>query len=432
MAGYRRTRLASGVHDPLGARALVLDDGVMQVALVCLDLVALSWRYMDAARDLIEPACGIPPDRVIGWATHTHTGPITDEKLPTGVPDPEYMRRVVQGMAEAVQKAQGRLTEARLKVGIGHEDRFAFNRRAARRGKPLPPGANELLSLLREGAVPAEPPTASPEWRRAAQLIDPDVAVLYAESVDGSPIATLVNHALHCDTIGGCEYSAGWPHYAYAALQATRGEEMTTLFANGACGDINHIDRENPDQAKGHELAQRIGAAVGSMADAMCTSLKYHEIARIRLARKEMELPVHEISESELAAAHQVLGHRPTGEKRREQYYAEDVVTLAEWPRQVLSEVRGLRLGSAALVALPGEVFVELGLAIKRQSPFETTFVIELANDYWGYIAPRAAFAEGGYEVMKAGTQCLGPGAGEIVVEAALAVLAELYASEGE
>jgi len=410
----------------------VLADGSTQAALVGLDIVALSRRYIDAARDLIEPACGIRPDHVICWATHTHTGAITDDKLPAGVPDEEYMQRVVHGIAEAVQTAQGRLAEARLKVGVGHEDRFAFNRRAARRGKPLPPGANELLSLLREGVVPAAPPTTSPEWRRAAQLIDPDVGVLYAENVDGSPIAALVNHALHCDTIGGCEYSAGWPHYVYAALRAARGEEMTSLFANGACGDINHIDREDPDQAKGHELAQSIGSALGCMADAMCTSLEYQIASRIVVAHKEIDLPVHKVSELELAAAHHVLGSRQTGELPREQYYAADVVELAEWPDQARSEVVGLRLGSAALVTLPGEIFVELGLAIKRRSPFSNTLVIELGNDYWGYIAPRAAFAEGGYEVMKAATQCLGPGAGETVVEAALAVLAELYESEGE
>jgi neutral ceramidase len=76
-----------------------------------------------------------------------------------------------------------------------------------------------------------------------------------------------------------------------------------------------------------------------------------------------------------------------------------------------------------AVVTLPGEVFVELGLAIKRASPFRTTLVIELANDNPAYIPTKKAFAEGSYETVNSRVQ---PGSGEQMAEAATRLLKEL------
>jgi len=88
------------------------------------------------------------------------------------------------------------------------------------------------------------------------------------------------------------------------------------------------------------------------------------------------------------------------------------------------AEVTVLTLGSeVAIVCLPGEVFVELGLAIKQGSPFRTTLVVELSNCVETiYIPTRAAYAQGSYEVTNSTLQ---PGAGELLVETALTLLRE-------
>ena len=80
-------------------------------------------------------------------------------------------------------------------------------------------------------------------------------------------------------------------------------------------------------------------------------------------------------------------------------------------------EVQAIRLDrDTAIVTLPHEVFVELGMAIKSASPFRTTIVISLANDLDFYIPTRRAFEEGHYEP----TTCpLEPGCGEQLVHAA-------------
>ena len=87
-------------------------------------------------------------------------------------------------------------------------------------------------------------------------------------------------------------------------------------------------------------------------------------------------------------------------------------------------EVQVFRLSSdVAVVGLPGEVFVDLGLEIKQASPFATTLVIELCQDTPGYIPTKKAFAEGSYETVNSR---IAPGGGEVMAEAAIRLLKEL------
>jgi hypothetical protein len=103
----------------------------------------------------------------------------------------------------------------------------------------------------------------------------------------------------------------------------------------------------------------------------------------------------------------------------------DEVAASAEGPRTSLpAEVQVIRIGDdTAFVALPGEIFVELGLAIKKGSPFKNTFVIELANESPAYVPTRKAMEQGGYE---AANSIYAPGGGETLVETALKLLGEL------
>jgi len=429
MAGYRRTRYAKGIHDPLCAKALVLDDGRRQVALVALDLICISKEHVDRARKFIEERCGIPPEHVTCWATHIHTGPVTHEDMPAGDPDEEYMALLPRKIADSVQVAQGNLREARWGVGLGRQEGLSFNRRAARRGRHLPPGTNELLQLLREGVVPQGPEIGLEEWEEKASVVDPEVGVLYFEGTDGSPIATLVNFALHCDTVGGELFSAGYPYYLSRVLKRAKGEDMVVLFANGPCGDINHVDRRKP--RKGFGEAERIGTILGGEALKVLANMEMRSSISLRASSRGLVLPRKTISKEEIKAAKNALKRVPSDQDRREKFYAEDLLHLAGTEEEIGTEVQVVALGDAALVGLPGEVFVELGLEIKRRSPFGRTFVVELADDYVGYVPTREAFREGGYEVMTARTSKLAPGAGETMVEAALELLGRLAREQG-
>ena len=137
-----------------------------------------------------------------------------------------------------------------------------------------------------------------------------------------------------------------------------------------------------------------------------------------------MKLALPEITEADRAAA------RETARRTKEAKFMDQVQTfkvldvLAREGRPLEVEVQVIALGDdVAFVSLPGEIFVELGLAIKAASPFKHTQIIELANGSIGYVPNRSAYPEGNYEVVSA--RCAA-GSGEKLVEAAVRMLKEL------
>jgi neutral ceramidase len=102
-----------------------------------------------------------------------------------------------------------------------------------------------------------------------------------------------------------------------------------------------------------------------------------------------------------------------------------DVAARAGQPWEV--EVQVVALGKElAWVALPGEIFVELGVALKKGSPFPVTMPVELANGSVGYVPSARAYPQGNYEVVSA--RCA-QGSGELLVAAALKALQEIHAA---
>ena len=90
------------------------------------------------------------------------------------------------------------------------------------------------------------------------------------------------------------------------------------------------------------------------------------------------------------------------------------------------AEVQVITLGKdVAWIGLPGEVFVELGFALKKRSPFSRTIITTLANGSWGYLPDRRSYAEANYEPESARVV---PGSGEQLVDAAVLLLNELHA----
>jgi hypothetical protein len=90
-----------------------------------------------------------------------------------------------------------------------------------------------------------------------------------------------------------------------------------------------------------------------------------------------------------------------------------------------LAEIQVFAVGQVAFVAIPGELFNELGSRIRKESPFAYTFLVTLANDNIGYIPLRAGFAQGGYEPSSSGLQ---PGAGEAIADKAIELLKRISA----
>ena len=117
----------------------------------------------------------------------------------------------------------------------------------------------------------------------------------------------------------------------------------------------------------------------------------------------------------------------PGGYKKREVIYVRETALLpGEIGPRAKTFVQALKIGNLGIATMPGEAFVELGMAVKQASPFQNTMMIELANDYRGYLPTEEAFAVGGYETWRAKSSYLEPKAGARLVKSAVAQLEKL------
>lgn len=410
LAGYYRPRQAEEVHDSLLARALCLSDSRREIAFVSCDLVGLSAAQVAAAKERITDLCGLTPAQVLVGCTHTHTGPETRTSGMFPV-DVVYAEILAQKIADAVVLAHRRLRPAGLTYGSGYEGSLGFNRRYWMRG----------------GGVRTNPGIGNPDIVRAAGPIDPQVGVVAVQRPDGSPLAVLVNYAVHLDTTGGNHVSADYPAYLTKALQARYGDEVVVLFHPGAMGDINHIDVTAKGQpVKGHSHPSRIGNTLAGEALKVLARADYTDDLIVASALGRVDLPLRTVDAERAAEAERIVREVSVGEAD----FTLDVVAarrdrdLGRLQAQTLSaEVQALRIGDLGIAAFPGELFVELGLSLKARSPYSSTLVVELANDSIGYIPTRKAYDEGGYEVT---STVLAPGAGEMLVEEAFNLLRSL------
>jgi hypothetical protein len=422
MAGYYTERGAKGTADDLFAKAIVLEQDGEQAALVVLDLISTTRAMVEAARREIEKTAKIPGDHVMISATHAHTGPVlanrgSREDTQGGKADlsQRYSAELPSHIAEAVQLAQSRLQPARASAAIGREEHLSFNRRFH----------------MKDGSVGWNPGKKNPNIVRPAGPIDPDVAVALFEEVRAKgaapPIATYVNFAMHPDTTGGELFSADYPGALSRRLADYKGPDMVTVFANAPCGNINHIDVNWAAPQKGVEEANRIGTILAADVFQAFKELQPVKGGGLRARSEIVKLPLPKIERGDVEKAKATTARYDMKSnagfsERVVAYKVLDVAARQGKPQEV--EVQVIALGDElAWVSLPGEIFVELGLAIKKASPFKQTMIAELANGSIGYIPNKEAYPQGAYEVMSA--RCA-EGSGEMLAASAVRQLKEI------
>jgi hypothetical protein len=284
---------------------------------------------------------------------------------------------------------------------------------------------------MRDGTVSWNPRKQHPDIDKPAGPIDPEIGLLYFDTPQSKPLVAFVNFALHPDTTGGTKISADFPGALARLLSEYKDQEMLTIFANGACGNINHRNINWNDPQKGAGEARRIGTVLAGAVFKAWYSLEPLNKGALRVQSKIVQAPLPKITPDDIAKANDVVKRLSgPGTQFMEKVKAFQVLDVAAREGKPLDvEIQVITLGDQiAWVSLPGEVFVELGLAIKKASPFKYTMIVELANGSIGYIPNKAAYAEGNYEVVSA--RCA-EGAGELMVATAIDLLNE-QASKGK
>lgn len=420
LGGYYKFRGSAGVLDPLYAKTIVMEKDGTHAVIVVLDLSGTVRAGVEAARKAIQEQCGIEGDHVLISGTHTHTGPqqprgsmmddITKVNLPAGV---SYIGSLPGLIAESVKQAKAKLAPVNASVAIGKAEGLSFNRR-----------------ILREGQQEAiwQPRTLTPQDRPAGP-VDPDVGVLLFQGAgtDATPVASLLNFAMHPTSVGsGPKISADYPGVFTKLVSERHGTDMISVFANGCCGNINHTDYVTGKRRTTLEL----GTALADAADAAWPNLKSVDTFKPRIRSEQVMLTRKKFTEGQIAKAKDMAASMLTRNFGTVPM-AETVCILETVAKQdvpLMAEVQVIAISDdVAVVALPGEIFVELGLAIKKASPFKHTLIAELANGSIGYVPNREAFPQGNYEVVSSRAET---GSGEKLVEVALKLLKDAKAGD--
>ena len=418
LAGYYHVRYSTGTHDPLRAKAIVIEKDGVRAALVSLDLIGLPREFVERARVQIEGLTFVPGDNAMIGATHSHTGPEMGGRLKGVEPKAEaavrrWHERLPGLIADSVKAAEADLQPAQLSAVVASEDGVSFIRR---------------FQMI-DGTVGWNPGKLNPKIVAPVGTIDAAIPILSFDTPGDAarrrPLAAYVNFANHLDTVGGTDYSADYPFTISGVLDAARGPNHVSLFSLGCAGNINHIDVKRAEPQKGHGEAARIGAILGADVLKALPGAKPLDPATLRVQRQMVALPLAPFDPAEAAWARETLANYGTPGARpfNDQVKAFRVLDIeARQGAPIEAEVQVVTLGvDVAFVGLPGEMFADLGKLIKQKSPFAFTIVSSLTNGAIGYVPDRKAYPEGAYEVI---STRVAEGGGERMVEAALRMLA--------
>ena len=442
MAGYYHERLATGTLDPLWAKAIVFRQGEVQAGWVACDLTGVSIDLSTEVRRRVAERTGIPAAHLVVSATHSHTAPDYTKSLYQHLGPADAIKtdrereraaaagRLVEGIVTALTQAHANLAPATLMAGsVQQQTPVSFSRRF----------------VMRDGSVQTWVGLKHPQAIRAANPIDPEIGLVKVlRTADDQPVGLLSNFALHLDTLGGSQWSGDYPSVIAETVRSKALPTAISLFGTGCCGDINHANPLGEPRLKTQEIGESLGTTIVSGLD----SLTAIPGSPLQVRTEIVQLLLQEASPADIRQSLELVRSAQAGNKL--EFFAhvtaykrlvldrllhkEPVVDAADaislglthvWGgigETIPAEVTVISVGpDLAMVFLPGEVFVDLGMAIKKASPFRTTLVVELANAVETiYIPHRQAYAGGGYEVTNSLVQ---PGSGEMLVEAAVRLL---------
>lgn len=377
LVGYfNREKPSQSVHDDLHARALVINDGAMIVALCSVDLLWMVNSTIAEIRQAVAVRCAIQPENIFIFTTHTHSGPGSLDKV-------AWERPLAEIIADAIVSAYESQQSARLGAGFGQLLGYNINRRWLNR------------------------PT------------DPSVGVIRVDTEKGKPLAVFGNYACHAVVMGYDSYliSGDWPGYSSRLLEAEMGEGSVALFGQGGAGDVNPLT-ENVRQrlANGNPIVSMgplstyyapHGVNVPGLWDigdrGGGTFIEAETLARVYNAEvMRIWKGIQTSDDIKLWTERVMVDGRADADELVPEKMPESFKDLLPDVDKSQIEIMMVGIGNAVLVGQPGETFSENSIELRKtcqQMGYSHPMMVTYANGSFAYLPPANAFLEGGYEV---------------------------------
>ena len=237
--GFLQNR-AGRLQDPLRAKSLVLDDGSIRLAIVVVDSCMIPRELLDRAKELARQKTGIPVERILISATHTHSAPAAMGALGCP-PDTNYVSLLPGRIAESIERAVKQLEPARIGWNVIDDHEHTFCRRWIRRPDKMlddPFGQRNVRANMHPGYQ-------NPDAIAPAGPVDPALTVVSVQSRNGRPIGLLANYSMHY--YGTQPVSADYFGRFAAALAKRIGADVVAppfvaIMSQGTSGDQMWMD----------------------------------------------------------------------------------------------------------------------------------------------------------------------------------------------
>ena len=419
IAGGFLEKSGTTITDRLHVRCLVLDDGRTKIAFAIVDTCMMTQSLIDAAKQLASGPSGIPIERMMVSATHTHSAPAAMACLGTRQ-DPDYAAWLPGKIAEGIVAATKLLQPAKIGWASIDDWEHTHNRRWIRQPDKMvvdPFGQATGLANMHPGHL-------SPAIVGPSGPVDPGLSVISVQTPDGRPLAVLANYSQHY--FGSAPVSADYyglfcKYVAQLLGQAGDGNgSFVCAMSQGTSGDLMWMDYGSPKMAI---TTEKYAGAVAEYAVRALKQVRYHDTAPLAMVESKLELKYRVPDEKRLEWARPIAARIENDLPRNQtEVYANEALILHERQKTEI-KLQAIRIGELTIATLPNEVYAITGLKLKAQAPFAAHFNIELANGAEGYIPPPEQHVLGGYTTWPARTAGLEVPAEPKIVETLLGAL---------
>ena len=423
----------TNIHDELHARCLVLDDGKTKLALVVCDLLGMHRSLCVAARELIEKETGIPAANVLISGTHTHSaanaigGPVRFYTSDMELTD--YQKFVVRRITDGVRRSITLLRPAEIASGTVDIPEHVNIRRWFLKEGTMPPNPFGKIDKVK-----MNPGAGKPELIEPAGEPDPTVSFIALREPGGRLISVYSAYSLHyVGGVNGADISADYYGMYCEALKRlqTGGNDdppFVAMMANGTSGDANNTNFRNPQpRKKPYEQMRYVAEDVAAKVNSALAKVTWQNSAPLAARYRELGIAWRKIDPELITWAKETEANTPRiqGKADLPLAYAGRVQRLAVASPETKAAVQILRIGDICIGTTPTETFAETGVEFRKRSPFAKSFMVELANGYYGYMPTPRHFELGGYETWP-GTNNLEPQASVKMMDALMEMAAEV------
>ncbi|MBI5010209.1 MAG: hypothetical protein HZB98_11315 [Bacteroidia bacterium] len=423
------------IHDSLYAKALAFDNGINRVVFVVVDNMTIDALLVSEAKAIITSETGLAAGEIMISNTHSHsTGSVIETA--TVQADLSYRLFLPKKIALAAVMATKKLQPAKIAWG-----KIDVPRHVSCRRWYMKPGFPMINPFGEEEKVWMNPPQGSEYLDRPAGPVDPQLSFLAVKTLDDKWISVIANYSTH--------YVGGFPSNVISAdyfgevdvqlrdkLKA--GNSFTGIMSNGTSGDINTFDfRQTRNYPTGNY--QKMKLIAHEITDSIVKVLKvvrWNEKPELKVAGKYVNAvrrqPSPELLEWATARVKSTdytkMGTADKASEDIKSLYALDIVKFDFYePMSYDLFIQAIRIGEGAVGTLPGEIFAETGLNIRKNLPLNYYFTISHANGQYGYIPPASQFMLGGYETWLCSGSFLEPPAEEKLSDSLTEMIKSLY-----